>query len=32
LSDIPEEIINEYKLQDKTTPSGSIYIVTNCSM
>jgi hypothetical protein len=27
LSDIPDEIINEYKLRNKTTPSGSIYIV-----
>jgi hypothetical protein len=32
LSDILDEIINEYKLQDKTTPSGSIYIVANCGM
>jgi hypothetical protein len=32
LSDIPDKIINEYKLQDKTTPSGSIYIVINCGM
>jgi hypothetical protein len=29
LSDIPDKIINEYKLQDKTTPSGIIYIVAN---
>jgi hypothetical protein len=26
---IPDKIINEYKLQDKTTPSGSIYIVAS---
>ncbi len=32
LSNIPDEIINEYKLRDKTTPSGSIYIVTNFGM
>ncbi len=32
LSDIPDEIIDEYKLQDKTTPSGSIYIVAYPSM
>ncbi len=32
LSDIPDEIINEYNLQDKTTPSSSIYIVANHSM
>jgi hypothetical protein len=32
LSDIPDKIIDEYKLQDKTTPSGSIYIVANRSM
>jgi hypothetical protein len=32
LSNILEEIIDEYKLQDKTTPSGSIYIVANRGM
>ncbi len=32
LSDIPDEIINEYKLQDKTTPSGSIYIDAKCGI
>ncbi len=26
LSDIPDEVINEYKLRDKTTKNGSIYI------
>jgi hypothetical protein len=32
LSDIPDEIIDKYKLRNKTTPSGSIYIVAKCSM
>ncbi len=32
LSNIPDKIIDEYKLQDKTIPSGSIYIVANCGM
>jgi hypothetical protein len=32
LSNIPDKIINEYKLGDKTTPSGSIYIVANGGM
>ncbi len=32
LSDIPDKIINEYKLQNKTTPSGSIYIVAKRCM
>ncbi len=32
LSNIPDEIIDEYKLQNKITPSGNIYIVPNCSM
>jgi hypothetical protein len=32
LSNIPDEIINEYKLRNKTTPSGSIYIVANRGM
>ena len=27
LSDIPEEIINEYNLREKATPSGSVYIM-----
>jgi hypothetical protein len=32
LSNIPDKIIDEYKLRDKTTPSGSIYIVANRGM
>ncbi len=32
LSNILKKIINEFKLQDKTTPSGIIYIVANCGM
>ena len=32
LSDIPDEIIREYKLRDKATPDGSIYIVANKGM
>jgi hypothetical protein len=32
LSNILDEIIDKYKLQNKTTPSGSIYIVANRSM
>ena len=32
LSDIPLEIIEEYKLREKVTPYGSIYIVTNKGM
>jgi hypothetical protein len=32
LSNIPDKIIDEYKLRNKTTPSGSIYIVANCRM
>jgi hypothetical protein len=32
LSDIPDKIINEYKLQNKTTPSRSIHIVANRGM
>jgi hypothetical protein len=32
LSGIPDKIIDEYKLQDKTTPSSSIYIVANPGM
>jgi hypothetical protein len=26
LSDIPDEVINEYKLRDKATKNGSVYI------
>ncbi len=26
LSDIPDEVIDEYKLREKATPDGSIYI------
>ena len=29
LSDIPDEIINEYKLKDQATKNGSVYIVAN---
>ncbi len=32
LSDIPDKIVNEYKLRDKTTLSGNIYIVANHGM
>ena len=32
LADIPEEIIVEYKLHEKATPDGSIYIVANKGM
>ena len=32
LSDIPDEIINEYKLKDKATKDGSVYIVANRGM
>jgi hypothetical protein len=32
LSNILDKIIDEYKLQDKTTPGGSIYIVANRGM
>jgi hypothetical protein len=32
LSIIPDKIIDEYKLRDKTTPSSSIYIVANHGM
>ncbi len=32
LSDIPLEIIEEYKLREKVTPDGSIYIVANKGM
>ncbi len=32
LSNIPDKIIDEYKLRDKTTPSGSIYVVANWGM
>ena len=32
ISDIPQEIIDEYKLQDIATPDGTIYIVANKGM
>ena len=32
LSDIPKEIIDEYKLWDKVTPSGSVYIMATKDM
>jgi hypothetical protein len=32
LSNILDKIIDEYKLRDKITPRGSIYIVANCGM
>jgi len=32
LSDIPDEIIKEYKLNEKVTPNGSIYIQVNKGM
>jgi hypothetical protein len=32
ISDTPKEIIIEYKLRDKVTPDGSIYIVANKGM
>ncbi len=32
LSNIPDKIIDEYKLRNKTTPSSSIYIVANHGM
>jgi len=32
LSNIPDEIIREYKLRNKATPDGSIYIVANKGM
>ena len=32
LTDIPQEIIDEYKLMDKATPDGSIHIVANKGM
>ncbi len=32
LSDIPDEVIREYKLRDKATKNGSIYIRAKCSM
>ena len=32
LSDIPKDIIEEYKLLDKATLDGSVYIVTTKSM
>ena len=32
LADIPKEIIDEYKLCNKATPDGSVYIVANRGM
>ena len=32
LADIPQEIIDEYKLRDKATPHGSIHIEANKGM
>ena len=32
LSDIPDEVIEEYKLREKATKNGSIYIRAKCSM
>jgi hypothetical protein len=32
ITDIPEEIIHEYKLRDKASPDGSIYIVATKGM
>ncbi len=32
LSNILDKIIGKYKLRNKTTPNGSIYIVANCGM
>ena len=32
LADIPQEVIDEYNLQDKATPDGSIHIVANKGM
>ena len=32
ISDIPEEIINEYKLPDKVTPHGYVYIMATKGM
>jgi hypothetical protein len=32
LSDIPDEVINKYKLREKATKNGSIYIKAKCSM
>ena len=32
LADIPQEVIDEYNLQDKATPDGSIHIVVNKGM
>ena len=32
LSDIPEEVIDEYKLKDNATKEGSIYIKAQCGM
>ena len=32
LSDICDEIINEYNLKDKATKDGLVYIVANCGV
>jgi hypothetical protein len=32
LSDIPNEVIREYKLREKVTKNGSIYIRAKCGM
>jgi hypothetical protein len=32
ISDIPDEVINKYKLREKATNNGSIYIRAKCSM
>ena len=32
LADIPQEVIDEYNLQNKATPDGFIHIVTNTDM
>jgi hypothetical protein len=32
LSDIPNEVVNEYKLREKATKNSSIYIRAKCSM
>jgi hypothetical protein len=31
-SNIPDEVIEEYKLREKATKNGSIYIKAKCSM
>ena len=32
IKDIPDEIINKYKLRDKADKNGSVYIEANCGM